>query len=101
MAMKMAMAGNVQARLPAAYQGQPGWAPTRSRSQNILTEIIEMIYTGNPGPDTRGHAPMSDDALCVEYNLRTIKRQLPQLTKRAAGLSSALKEIGQAKDLKY
>ena len=64
MAMKMAMAGNVQARLPAAYQGQPGWAPTRS-SQNILTEIIEMIYTGNPGPDTRGHAPMSDDALCT------------------------------------
>ena len=86
MAMKMAMAGNVQARLPAAYQGQPGWAPTRSRSQNILTEIIEMIYTGNPGPDTRGHAPMSDDALCVEYNLRTIKKTIASIDEESSGI---------------
>ena len=81
------MAGNVQSLHPLsrlAVHTRPAWPPTRS--QNILMGIREIIHR-KPGPDTRGHAPLIDDALRPEYDQRTIKKTIASIDEESRGIS--------------
>ena len=72
-----------------AGSAHQAWPPTRS--QNILMRILEIIHR-KPGPDTRGHAPLIDDALRAEYDQRTIKKTIASIDEESRGISLCFEE---------